>query len=127
MKYIKQFLIIIIISFIGEIFHEVLPLPIPASIYGIIILFLCLEFHIIPLSSVKETGKFLVEIMPIMFIPAGVGLISVWDIIKPSWMVYIFITFLSTCIVLIFTGKISQMIIQAEKRKQQKGATVENE
>ncbi|MDO4170054.1 MAG: CidA/LrgA family protein [Lachnospiraceae bacterium] len=127
MKYIRQFLIIIVISFIGEIFHEVLPLPIPASIYGIIIMFLCLEFHIIPLSSVKEAGNFLVEIMPIMFIPAGVGLISVWDIIKPSWIVYILITFLSTCIVLIFTGKVSQVVIQNEKKKQQKEATGENE
>ena len=53
-----------------------IPLPVPASIYGMIILFLCLSTGIIKLSDVKDAGKFLIEIMPLMFIPAGVGLIA---------------------------------------------------
>lgn len=76
MKYLKQFLIILIISFIGEILKEILPLPIPASIYGMVILFVCLLTKVIKLEDVRETGKFLIEIMPVMFIPAGVGLMS---------------------------------------------------
>lgn len=78
MKYINQFLIILLISFLGEILKCLLPLPIPASIYGMIILFLGLMTKVIKLESVKETGKFLIEIMPIMFIPAGVGLMTTW-------------------------------------------------
>lgn len=72
MKYIRQFLIILAISFIGELLKYVLPLPIPASIYGMAILFVCLMTGWIKLEAVKETGKFLIEIMPLMFIPAGV-------------------------------------------------------
>lgn len=83
MKYIKQFLIILLISFIGELMNYYIPLPVPASIYGMIILFLCLSTGIIKLSDVKDAGKFLIEIMPLMFIPAGVGLIDSWGVLKP--------------------------------------------
>ena len=61
MKYIRQFLIILAISFIGELLKYVLPLPIPASIYGMAILFVCLMTGWIKLEAVKETGKFLIQ------------------------------------------------------------------
>lgn len=83
MKYVKQFLIIIGISLAGEILKYILPLPIPASIYGMAILFIALLTGIIKLKDVRETGKFLIEIMPLMFIPAGVGLMSSWGVLKP--------------------------------------------
>ena len=72
MKYLKQFLIILVISLIGELLNKLLPLPVPASIYGMVILFIGLLSGVIKLSSVKEAGSFLIEIMPVMFIPAGV-------------------------------------------------------
>ena len=40
MKYVKQFFIILLISFVGELFKYLIPLPIPASIYGMVILFI---------------------------------------------------------------------------------------
>ena len=79
MKYLRQFLLILLISFIGELLHEVLPLPVPASVYGFAILFIGLLSGVIKLAHVKDTGKLLIEIMPVMFIPAGVGLLeSYW-------------------------------------------------
>ena len=59
MKYVKQFAIIAFISLIGEGISHLVPLPIPASIYGVVLMFICLEFKIIPLNAVKETGMFL--------------------------------------------------------------------
>ena len=76
MKLLKQFLIILAISFVGEILKYLLPLPVPASIYGMVILFIGLLTGLIPLNSVRSAGKFMIEIMPVMFIPAGVGLMS---------------------------------------------------
>ena len=81
MKFIKQFGIILAISFIGEIMNYLIPLPVPASIYGLVLMLLCLHFGIVHIDSVKDSGKFLIEIMPLMFIPAAVGLIESW---KPS-------------------------------------------
>ena len=75
-KFIRQFLIIILISFAGELLHAILPLPVPASIYGLLILLAGLQTKVIPLKAVDEAGGFLIEIMPMLFIPAGVGLMG---------------------------------------------------
>ncbi|MGN1122067.1 MAG: CidA/LrgA family protein [Eubacteriales bacterium] len=76
MKYLKQFGIILAVSFVGELFNRLLPLPVPASIYGIVLLFLLLVTGVLPLGAVREAGSFLIAIMPVMFIPAAVGLIE---------------------------------------------------
>ena len=76
MKYLKQMLIIISVSLLGELLHEILPLPVPASIYGIVGMFALLYTGVLKVDQVKETSSFLIEIMPVMFIPAAVGLIS---------------------------------------------------
>ena len=62
MKLLKQFLIILAISFVGEILKYLLPLPVPASIYGMVILFIGLLTGLIPLNSVRSAGKFMIEI-----------------------------------------------------------------
>lgn len=112
MKYINQFLIILLISFWGEILKCLLPLPIPASIYGMIILFLGLMTKVIKLESVKETGKFLIEIMPIMFIPAGVGLMTTWGGLQPILLPVSIITAVTIITVMVATGWVSQIIIR---------------
>ena len=66
MKYVKQFMIVLFISFLGEVLKYVLPFPVPASIYGLVLLFLCLETGLLRLSAVEDTAKYLVEIMPLM-------------------------------------------------------------
>ncbi len=95
----------------GETLNELIPLPIPASIYGMVILFIALELKIIPLNAVKETSAFLIEIMPIMFIPAAVGLMNSWDILRPAWLQYLIITIVTTIMVMIVSGKITQALI----------------
>lgn len=117
MKYIRQFGIILLLSFIGEILHEWLPLPIPASIYGIIILLVCLELHMIPVYAVRQTSRFLIEIMPVMFIPAAAGLIDSWHIMKQDWISYAVITVFSTFAVMAVSGKTVQLVIKLTNGK----------
>lgn len=120
LKYVKQFGIIIFLSFIGEIFHEVLPLPVPASIYGIVLLFVCLELKVIKVSSIKEASVFLIEIMPLMFIPAAVKLINVWDIIKDAWIPYLVVTVLTTWVVMGVSGIVTQRVIRKKNETEEK-------
>ena len=115
MKYLKQFLIILLISFAGELLKYVLPLPIPASIYGMVILLVGLLTGWIALDAVKDVGKFLIEIMPVMFIPAGVGLMSSWGILKPLILPVSIITVVTIVTVMAATGKVSQWVIRKEK------------
>jgi len=116
MKYLKQFLIILVISLIGELLNKLLPLPVPASIYGMVILFIGLLSGVIKLSSVKEAGSFLIEIMPVMFIPAGVGLMSSWLNLKPIIIPVCIITVATIFTVMIVSGHVTQFIVNVLKR-----------
>lgn len=118
MKYLKQFGIILFISFLGEMLNSILPLPIPASIYGLVLLFLLLRFKVLHIDSIKETGKFLIEIMPLMFIPAGVGLLESWNVLKPMWVVICIMTVVSTIVVMAVTGTIAQWVIRLQKKNE---------
>lgn len=122
MKYLRQFLLILLISFIGELLHEVLPLPVPASVYGFAILFIGLLSGVIKLAHVKDTGKLLIEIMPVMFIPAGVGLLESWPQLSPIGIPVAIITLVSTVVVMIISGKITQFVIH-HKEAQRKTAS----
>lgn len=127
MKYIKQFLIILIISFFGEILNIVLPLPIPASIYGMVILFFGLMTGLIKLESVKETGHFLIEIMPVMFIPAGVGLMTSWGMLQPLLLPIGVILVVTNITVMVATGRVSQFIIRWRSKTDESGEIDKNE
>lgn len=119
MKYMKQFCLIMFISFLGEVLHHYLPLPIPSSIYGLVILFVGLMTGVVKLSYVEETGRFLIEIMPLMFIPAAVGLLESWGILAPIWIPIIGITLITTVIVMIVSGKVTQFVIRLENRSEE--------
>ena len=118
LKYLGQIFIILLVSFVGELLNTLVPLPIPASIYGIISLFCLLEFRLIPLRAVKETGDFLVSLMQLMFIPAAVGLLEAWDVIAPNWLSYILITIISTFVVLFVSGRVTQAVIRHSRVKE---------
>lgn len=117
MKYLKQFLIILTISFSGEVLNKLLPLPIPAGIYGMVILFVLLITGVLKLESVKEIGRFMVEIMPIMFIPAGVGIMASWGVLQPLLIPVSIITVVSLIAVMVVSGHITQFIIKKNKKK----------
>ena len=120
MKYIIQFEIIIAISLIGELLNRLIPLPIPASIYGMAILFTALCTGIIKLSAVKETGKFLIYIMPMMFIPAAVGLIETRGAMQSFIIAIIVISIVSTITVMAAAGHITQIILKIKGKEEKK-------
>ena len=116
MKYLKQFLIIILVSCIGELLYYLLPLPIPATIYGLVIMLGLLIFKIVPLTAVRETAEFLIDIMPVMFIPAGVGLIIYWPQLKEFLIPICVIIVVSSILVMFATGKTSDLLIRNNKK-----------
>ena len=117
MKYVRQFWIILLISAMGEALHVLIPLPVPASVYGLVIMLIALGTHIIRLEQVKEAAEFLIEIMPVMFIPAGVGLLTAWGILKPVCVPIILITVITTVVVMIVTGRVTQAVIRMDRKK----------
>lgn len=115
MKYIVQLVIILIMTFLGEVLHKFIPLPIPASIYGLLLMLISLKTKIVKLEQVKSTGGFLLEVMPVMFIPAAVGLINVWSDIIHIVLPIIIITILTTILVMVATGKMTDFILDRDR------------
>ena len=117
MKYLRQFCIILLVSALGEGLHILLPLPVPASVYGLVLMLGALASGILKLEQVEEAADFLVEIMPVMFIPAGVGLLESWPQLAPIGVPVSVITLVSTVIVMIISGKITQFVIHKEAQR----------
>ena len=118
MQLLYQFGVILGVTFIGEVLHEIIPLPIPASIYGMAVMLFCLCTKIIKLHQVKIAADFLIDIMPVMFIPAAAGIIVVWADLQSILLPVVVITFVSTVVVMVVTGRTAQAIIRRKKRKE---------
>ena len=116
MKYIHQFLIIMSISFIGELL-SLLPLPVPASVYGLLILLTCLFTGVIKLKDVEDVADWLILIMPVLFFPSAVSLMNVGDELLGDIVVIGVVLVVSTIVVMVTTGKVAQLIIERKENK----------
>lgn len=114
MKYLRQFGLILLFSFLGEALRALIPLPVPASIYGMALLFLALAAGM-HLSAVEDTGDFLIEIMPVLFIPAGVGVLGCWGELKAMLLPAVLCVTLVTCLVFGVSGCATQALIRRER------------
>lgn len=119
MKYVKQFGVILLVSFFGELLRIVLPLPVPASVYGMLLLFLALLSGILPLVRVRETGLFLVEIMPVLFVSAGVGLMDSWNVLQPVLLPVVVIILVTTVLVMVVAGHVTQWMMNHAGRRRE--------
>ena len=95
-----------------------LPLPVPASVYGLILLLLALHFGFVKLEQVKEVGLFLTGIFPLLFVPAAAGVMELWaemgDMLLPILIAIIPVTVL----VMVSAGKTTQAMTSRRKAKE---------
>jgi len=95
---------------LGEILHAVLPLPIPASVYGLILLLLALRFGIVKLEQVKEVGLFLTGIFPLLFVPAAAGVMELWAEMGEMLLPIVIAIIPVTVLVLVSAGRTTQAL-----------------
>ena len=117
MKYIFQLSIIFGISFIGELLNKLLPLPVPASVYGLVIMFLLLCTKVVKVEQVETVSGYLMEIMPLFFIEPTVGLMKSYGLVKGNILSLFIACFLSFGAVMVTTGLVSQTIMRFRKNK----------
>ena len=115
MKYLTQILLICTFSFLGEVLHALIPWPIPASIYGMVLLFLALALKIIPVRAVKDAGNFLTGLLPVLFVAPIVSLLDYWDVIKGDLLPIVIIVLVSTLVVFAAAGLVSQLLLKGRK------------
>ena len=121
MQYVRELMIILLFSFLGEILNYLIPLPIPASIYGMILFFIALATKVVKLEKVEKTAEFLLAIMLLFFIPAAVGIMDTFIAYKASMLLIIIVVIVSTIVVMMATGLTSQFIINLVNKKSKGG------
>ena len=115
MKYLHQALIIAAVTFAAELIKFLIPLPIPASIYGLILLFTLLKTGILKLSQIEDVGGLLLELMPLLLVPASVSFLTCLDTIKTMLLPVLITGLLGTTLVLFITGRVTQFFIRRRK------------
>ena len=117
MELLRQFALIAGISCLGEGLRMLIPLPVPASVYGLVLMLAGLLTGVIRIERVHHGALFLIEIMPLMFIPAAVGLPNAWSDLAPAWLPVAAITLITTVIVMGVSGRMTQGMIRWEERR----------
>ena len=120
MKYLSQFAIILVISLLGEVIHALVPLPVPASVYGLLLLFIALMTGVIKLHQVEKAADLLIELMPLFFVPPGVSLITNWADISGLLLPFVAVVVISTVVVMAVTGRVTQALIRRGKGREAK-------
>ena len=117
MKYISQVLIIVLFTFLGEVLSYVIPFPIPAAIYGIVLMLIALGTGIVKPEKVKDVSQFLISVMPVLFVSPAVRILEYWGIIAPNVVAIVIISVVSTFLVF----AVSALIVNAflAKRKEE--------
>lgn len=120
LKLFKQLFLILLFSLLGEVLSLMIAsvVAIPGSVIGMILLFLALHFHWLKIEQVDEVGTWLTDNMGIFFVPAGVGLITNFDILSTVWWQLLIIIIITVIILLGLVGQVVQSM---------KGQQAENE
>ncbi len=120
MKYVKEAAILFGITLAGEGLNHVLPLPVPSGVYGLFLLLVLLCTGILKLSDIEATGNFLLDIMPILFIPASVGLLESYTDMKAFLLPLVVICLVSTLAVMVVTGKVAEWMMGGRMKRQER-------
>lgn len=114
MKYIKQLLYILAFCLAGYALQELIPLPIPAAIYGLVLMLIALCTGLLKPEAISDTARYLISIMPVLFVAPGVQLLQYWDIIAADLAAVLVITVLSTWAVFAVSGLVTQSLLKKE-------------
>lgn len=112
MKYLSQFLILMGFTLAGEALQRLIPLPIPASVYGLALLFGALCLKVVKVEQVKDTGAFLTSILPILFVSPAVGIVEDWGLISDYLIPILLLLIGSTILSFGISGRITQAILK---------------
>ena len=110
MEYLAQLLIILGFTFAGEACSRLIPLPIPAAVYGLVLLFLGLRVGIVKAEKIKTVGNWLIAIMGIFFVAPVVNLLDSWSAVKDVLLPVLVIVLASTVAVFAVAGILTQRL-----------------
>ena len=110
MKYLSQFLIIMGFTLAGEALQRLVPVTIPASVWGLALLFAALCLKLVKVEQIKEVGAFMISILPVMFVGPTVGIVEHWALIRPQLLAIVLLLAASTMLTFGISGGVTQWL-----------------
>lgn len=123
MDKLKQLFWLLLFSYIGEVISIIIApfVAIPGSVIGMVILFLALHFNVLPIEKVEDVGTWLTDNMAFLFVPAGVGLMTQFDVLGGNvWWQLLIIMFVTTALMMWCVGTVVQTLINKRQNKNSK-------
>lgn len=117
MKIITQVGIIFAVCWISQIIEAFLPFPFPASVIGMLLLFLLLAGRVLRIGHIREKSDFLLSNMAFFFIPAGVNIINYWDVLKSSLLPFLIICVVTTVLTFAATAYSMKLVMYLMRKK----------
>ena len=118
MDLIFQFLRIMVFCFAGELCYNFLPLPIPASVYGLLLLLAALKLGWVKLEQVRTAALFLIGIFPLLFVPAAAGVMELWAEMGNMLLPIIIAIIPVTVLVMAAAGRTTQALTARNKKEE---------
>lgn len=115
-EYLKQSAWIFGFTLLGEALSRVIPLPIPAAVYGLVLLFLALCLKLVKVEQVNKVSNFLLTVLPVLFVSPIVNLIESWGILAPHVIPIALLVLSSTVLVFAVAGLVSQAFCRKEDK-----------
>ena len=98
--------------------HAVLPLPVPASVYGLVLLLAALTTGVVKLEQVKEPGTYLTGIFPLLFVPAAAGIMELWAEMGQLLLPILIAILPVTVLVMVAAGRTPQALTDKKKKEE---------
>lgn len=117
MKYITQLLYILLFTGAGELLESVIPLPIPAAIYGLVLMLIALCTGALKPEKIADTARFLIALMPLLFVAPAVNILRYWNIIRSDIIAICVIVVVSTIVVFAVSGLVTKWLLPKEVTK----------
>jgi len=114
MKYITQLLYILLFTGLGELLEAMIPLPVPAAIYGLVLMLIALCTGILKPEKIADTARFLITIMPLLFVAPAVNILRYWNIIRSEVVAICVIMVVSTVVVFAVSGLVTKWLLPKE-------------
>lgn len=118
-SFLHQVLVISIILLISKIIEGLVPIPMPASVIGLVLMFLALSMGIIKLGEVESVGTALTNNISFLFVPAGISVINSLGILSTSPILILSLIIISTILLLLCTGFASQLLVKTSPTKKE--------
>ncbi|PSB71976.1 antiholin-like murein hydrolase modulator LrgA [Bacillus pumilus] len=124
--FLSQAFIFATVMFVSNLISMYLPIPMPASVIGLVLLFVLLTTKIVKLEQVEQLGTSLTGLISFLFVPSGISVIQSLGVMQEVGVQVIGVIIIATIMLLAATGLFSQLLMQLSEKPQKHKETKES-